>query len=147
MARTKFGRNCKIYHGTAGSQATTLLADTIEATCDLSDDEIDASTRGNQHKSTDCGLTDCTVTITVLRKDAAQSGYDALRAAKTAKTPIALLVLDGDKSVADSQGPDGDFVCTNMSRPEPVSDGLKITFTFKVNTDARDCVWHDATGA
>ena len=147
MARTKFGRNCKVYHGAAGAQAATLIADVIEATLDLADDVVDVSTRGREFKSSDVALTDATVTIVILRKDSTQTGYEALRAAKIGKTPIALMVLDGDKDDADSQGIDADFVVTGMSRPETLSDGVKITFTCKSNTDARDGAWVDETGS
>lgn len=147
MARTKFGRNCKIYHGTAGAQAATLIADVIDATLDTSSDEVDVSTRGREFKSTDVALTDATVTIVLLRKDSTQTGYEALRGAHIGKTPIALLVLDGDKDDADSQGIDADFMVTGMSRPEPIGDGVKITFTCKINTDARDGAWVDETGS
>ena len=146
MARTKFGRNCKVYHGPAGTQAPTLMTDVIEATLDLADEEVDVSTRGREFKSTDVALTDATVTIVILRKDATQAGYEALRAAKIGKTPLALMVLDGDKATADSQGIDADFVVTGMSRPEPLGDGVKITFTCKINTDARDGAWVDEAG-
>lgn len=144
----KFGRNCKVYTGTSGTIAATLLDDVIEVSVNITSDQIESSSRnGPDWKTFEQGAKDATIEITMMRKATAQTGYDVLRGAFTGGTAISLLVLDGLSSVADSQGLDIDVNVFDMSRPEPYGDAVKVTFSCKPCASARTPLWHDATGA
>lgn len=148
MAVYKLGSNCKIYHGAAGDTAETEMLNVVEVNVNLDSDQIDASTRdGGGWKATMQGLKDATIDITVMRKATVQTGYDALMTSYLTGAAIALLVLDGPSNVADSQGLDADFQVLSHSRPEPLADGVKCTFTCKPTPSTRNPAWHDATGS
>jgi len=147
MAIFKLGHKCKVYHGTAGDTAETEIANVIEVNLNVESDQIDTSTRDSAWKTTDQGMKDATVDITILRKGTVQTGYDALMTSLLNGTPIALLILDGPSNVADSQGLDADFQVLSHSRPEPLADGVKISFTCKPTSSTRAPAWHDATGS
>jgi hypothetical protein len=144
----KLGRNCKVYHGAAGDTAETEVTNLIEVNLELTGDEGEFSSRdGGGWKAWSKVMKDANVQIVMHRKATVQAAYDALLASFLNDSPIALLVLDGPVEVADSQGLDADFEVMAMSRPEPLTDGVKITFTCKPCPSTRNPAWHDSTGS
>jgi len=144
----KLGRNCKVYHGAAGDTADTAIANVVEVNLTLTGDQGDFTSRdGDGWKASSKVLKDATVDIVIIRKATVQAGYDALMTSYLTDAPIALLVLDGPVEVSDSQGLDADFEVMDVSRPEPVADGVKITFSCKPCPSTRNPTWHDSTGS
>ena len=138
----RLGLDCSLKHGTAGTTAATAFTDVIAVTLNLANEKADATTRSSGgFKQSSLTLTDATLTIEMKRTGTPNAGYDALRAACLAKTAIALLALDG--TAVDSQGLDADWVVESMSRPEPLADGVKVTFTCSLAESSRAPSWTD----
>lgn len=132
----KIGFQCRLYYGTVGSTATTLVAGTIDVTVDLSKAEVDNTARGDSWESVITGLLSGSATFQ-LKYNEDIASYVALRTAFLAGTPLALAFLDG----VDGKGLDGDFSLTGFSHPQPLKDLAKVDVTVKAYTATRTPTW------
>lgn len=132
----KVGLDGKLYYGTAGSTATNELTIVRDVTADIAVDEADASTRASGWKDYIPTMKDMTLTFDIVN-DPSNAGYQALRAACMAGTPIALRSLDS----ASGEGPDADFCVYGFPRSEPLGDVQTISLTCKPTHVNRQPTW------
>lgn len=119
------GNATKAYHGSAGAEATTELADITEDSLSLTGVETEVTVKGSSTKQYAVVNFDLSVTFTLLY-DPAIAGHLAIRTAFEGKSLISLLFLDGPKNVAGHKGIGGDFTITQFERGAPL-DG-KVTY-------------------
>lgn len=138
---TKLGIKCKIYHGTAGTQAATLLKFAQDATTTIEREEHDATVKD---------IDDLELIVAGIKKfsfdfklvyDPADTSFIALQTAFLANTPVAFLILDGLKATAGTQGPDGDFYITKFQRNEEVKGLMTYDVSIKPALTSRTVVW------
>jgi hypothetical protein len=130
MADFILGMNAKIYHGAAGSTASTELTNVRDVTVSLEAGEADITTRANSGwRATAPTLRECSVEWEMVWKSS-DAGFTAIKNAFLANNTIALLVL----SEEGGEGIDGDFAITNFSRPEPLEEAITVSVTAKLST-------------
>lgn len=123
------GWDCKLYYGTAGDQATTLLDNVKDGTLSLGAAEADVSVRGTAFDLTAVVRHAVSFSFDLLYVFG-DTGFAALETAYKTRAAIALLIADGAKMTPGVRGVDGDFVVTQFDRNEPL-DG-KITYSVTV---------------
>lgn len=131
------GKAEKLYRGTAGSTATTLMDNVADVTFDTSAGEIDVTTRGSGGWADYIdGVKDGTLTFRMF-KDSDDADYQAVRAAYLAGTPLAFLV-------ADDTGAGWDLDCKVMgfSDSAPIADAAAVEVTCRPNCATRNPSWH-----
>ena len=127
------GFDGKLYHGTAGSSATTELTIVRDVTLGLTGKKLDDSSRGSgKWVSTRTGRLETALQIDIL-DDPDDPGYAALLAAFLDRTAIALKVLTED----GGNGMDADFAITSFDRKQPLDEIETISITAEVNTALR----------
>ena len=133
----KYGKDCKFYHGSAGSTATNELTIVREATLNMEKGESDITSRANAGwKATGKGLKDAGVDFEILY-DPDDAGFQAIRDAYLNDTAIALCIRDS----AGGQGLDADVVITSFSRTEPLEEAMIASFTAKITYVSRAPSW------
>ena len=153
----KLGVFCKLYYTTStraswgtvdettglnsGVAPTLTEADVQEVTTEVSDTELDATTRvGNGWGLVMQGLHKSGLTFKVPANES-NAFYVALLKAKFTRTSIALAALDGDKGTTAVEGLWADCVVIGMSRPEPIDGVVWIDFTCKPTPSAVPPQW------
>jgi len=122
----KKGLDCKLYRGTAGSAATTLMKNVKDVTLNLEKGEADITTRAaNGWKQTAATLKDGSLEFEMLL-DPQDADYQAFNSAFYNDTPLAMFISDGE-----GNGVEGDFVITNFSEEEPLEEAVSIKVTMK----------------
>ena len=138
----RLGMNAKLYHGPAGSTATSELTNTRDVTLNLETGEADATTRGSMGWR---------LFVTTLKEGAVEfemvwdtqdSGFTAIKNAFFNNTPIALAVLDKE----DGSGLDADFMITNFSRSEPLEEAITVSVRARPTYSDRAPDWVEGTG-
>ena len=132
MARV-LGMNCKAYYGTAGVSATTELTNIQDVTIDLSTESADITTRSNSGwKASLSTLKSGSVSFDMVY-DTTDAGFTAISTAWEGSTEIAASFLDG----ASGTGLWSDFVVTNFSRNESLSEAVTVSVSLEPsgNTD------------
>lgn len=136
----KLGLDAKIYHGTAGTKASTEMKNVTDVTLNLETGEADITTRAAEGwRITAATLKEASVEFDMVW-DTTDSGFNAIQQAFFGNKAIALFVSDGD-----GNGLDADFVVSSFSRSEPLEEALKVSVTCKPTLVDRAPTW--ATGA
>jgi hypothetical protein len=137
----KLGMECKAYYGVAGSQATTEMPNLKNVTLGLSKAEADVTTRGNAGWRAMVGtLKEGSVEFEMVW-DPDEGGFAALKDAWFNNTAIALLIMDGDKAVAGSEGLDADFSVIEFQRTENLEEAVMASVTVKPTYSTRAPSW------
>jgi hypothetical protein len=141
--RARLGRNCILKYGAAGATATNDLLEVDSVDLTLDSDSVDTTVRGRKFGTKTKALMNAKLEIVLVRRDAANAGYEALMTSYWNSAPMSILCKDGIDANAD--GIDGDFEVMSVSRPEKINDGIRITFSLEPTDSPRDVV--RATGA
>jgi hypothetical protein len=132
----------KIYHGPAGTTATSELTNVKDVTLNLETGEADVTTRGNSGWRATVGtLKDGSVEFEMVW-DSDDSGFTAIKNAYFNNTPIALAILDCE----NGEGLDADFSITNFSRNEPLEEAITVSVTAKPTYSTRAPAWVEGSG-
>ena len=138
----RLGMEAKIYHGAAGSTATSELTNVKDVTLNLETGEADVTTRGNSGWRATVGtLKDGSVEFEMVW-DSDDSGFTAIKNAYFNNTPIALAILDYE----NGEGLDADFSITNFSRNEPLEEAITVSVTAKPTYSTRAPAWVEGSG-
>lgn len=138
----RLGMDAKLFHGPAGTTASTELTNTRDVTLNLESGEADVTTRGAQGwRATAATLKEGTVEFEMVW-DTEDTGFTAIKDAFFDNAPIALAVLDRD----DGSGLDADFMITNFSRSEPLEEAITVSVTAKPTYSTRAPQWVDGSG-
>ena len=133
----RLGMEAKIYHGAAGSTATSELTNVKDVTLNLETGEADVTTRGNSGWRATVGtLKEGSVEFEMVW-DSDDSGFTAIKNAYFNNTPIALAILDYE----NGEGLDADFSITNFSRNEPLEEAITVSVTAKPTYSTRAPAW------
>ena len=118
----KLGLDAKIFHGAAGSKATSEMSNVTDVTLNLETGEADITTRAAEGwRITAATLKEASVEFEMIW-DTADSGFTAIQQAYFNNSALSLFVSDGD-----GNGLDADFVVTSFSRSEPLEEALKVS--------------------
>ena len=120
------GLDCKLYRGTAGTTAATLMTNVKDVTCNLETGEADITTRAAQGwRVTRATLKEATIEWGMLY-DTADADMEAVANAFFGNAPIALFVSDGANS-----GLDCDASITQFNIEQNLEEGVNISVTAK----------------
>ena len=133
----KLFRNPNAY----GSPAWNEIKDVKDVTLNLEAGEADATTRANQGwRATVATLKDASIEFEMVW-DSEDDDFAAIRDAFLNKTPLDLAVLDGDITVAGSQGLRAVCMVTNFTRNEPLEEAITVSVTAKPTYSANPPTW------
>ena len=141
----RLGRNCKLYEGTAGAEATTEVTHAADVATNGTRERINITDRQlaalgfNGYAS---GLADLTITIQA-RRVANDAAVGAIRTAFKSASPISLKVLNG----ATGEGVKGDFVISDYNESQPINGAVDISITAypTITDDSFPPTWIDET--
>ena len=134
----KLGLEAKLFHGAAGSTASSAMDNVKDVTLSLETGEADITTRAAEGwRTTAATLKEASVEFEMIW-DTEDNGFKAIKNAYFASMPIALFVSDGAGS-----GLDADFVVTSFSRSEPLEEALTVSITCKPTLVNRAPSWKD----
>ena len=137
----KLGLDAKIFHGTAGTRASTEMKNVTDVTLNLETGEADITTRAAEGwRITAATLKEASVEFEMVW-DTSDSGFNAIQQAFFGNKAIALFVSDGD-----GNGLDADFVVSSFSRSEPLEEALKVSVTCKPTLVDRAPQWATGSG-
>jgi len=122
----KLGKDAKLYRGTAGSTAATLMTNVRDVTNPDERNEIDTSSRAYDHETVDVGQIKTSIEWS-MSADEADADYAAILAAYLGRTAIALKCISG----TSGKGIDGDFKITKLSRSEQLKDQVLVDVVAK----------------
>ncbi|MBK9128180.1 MAG: hypothetical protein IPM13_10310 [Phycisphaerales bacterium] len=123
------GMDAKLYYGTAGSAANTLMGNVRNVTLNLEAGEADVTTRANSGwRATAPTLRECSVEFEMVW-DPDDAGFTAIKTAFLTNGLVALKVLDK----LNGQGPDGDFAITSFTRSEDLEEAITVSVTAKLS--------------
>jgi len=128
LSSVPLGRNASINRNTGAAFGTVTwvaIPNIQDVTISSERAKGDVSVRGVEFKQYVMGQRDIEVTfsLVLVKGDA---GYEALRAAHIAGTPIQLAVLDEAASVNGAYGLNADWHVPGFSQGQPVDDGIKF---------------------
>lgn len=130
----KPGMQAKLYRNTGTYAAPTwaLVPNVKDLTLNLEKGQADVTTRANNGWKASIGtLKDGGIEFEMVW-DTEDEGFTAIRDAYLNDAALELAVMDGDITVAGSQGLRASFVVTNFSRKEPLEEGISVSVTLKV---------------
>ena len=134
----KLGLDAKIFHGTAGTKASTEMKNVTDVTLNLETGEADITTRAAEGwRITAATLKDASLEFEMVW-DTSDEGFRALKNAYFNNSAIALFASDGE-----GNGLDADFVVTSFSRQEPLEEALTVYVTCKPTLVTRAPIWKD----
>jgi len=145
----KAGMQAKLYRNTATYETPTwaLVPNVKDLTLNLEKGQADVTTRANSGWKASIGtLKDGGIEFEMVW-DTADEGFTAIRDAYLNDTALELAVMDGDITVAGSQGLRAAFVVTNFSRKEPLEEGISVSVTLKVAYSENAPEWMTVAGA
>lgn len=144
MATVVLGKDCKLYIGTAGVIAATLVDNVIDVRLGLEKDDADASARSSGGWQEFVGTTKkAEISFEMLYKPA-DTNFATLRNAFLNDTDISMLVMDGLKATTGKQGLDCDVVITKFEITQPLKEGTKVSVTAKPTPSTRAPDWYTA---
>jgi len=137
----KLGLDAKLYYGTAGSTADTLINNVKDVTLSLTKGEADVTTRGADGWRLNVGtLKEGTVDFSMVW-DTDDAAFNAIKDAYFDDTAIALLVLDA----VGGSGLDADFSVVNFTRNEGLEDALTVDVSVKPTYSTRAPSWTEGS--
>lgn len=120
------GLNCKLFRGTAGTQANTEMTNVKDVSCSLETGEADITTRAAEGwRVSAATLKEATIEWGMLY-DTDDGDLDAISDAFFTNTPIALFVTDGHGS-----GLDCDAMITQFNVEQNLEEGVNVSVTAK----------------
>lgn len=142
MPTVQLGKNCKMYRGTAGTQAATLLDNVRDVKLNFERDEIDASGRDSgDWEEVVSSMKKGEVSFQVKWKKA-DAGFIAIRDAWINGTALAFLVLDDVRTVPDAQGIDADFTVLKFNIAQDLRDIVVVDVSIKPTPSTRAPAWY-----
>jgi len=128
----KRGLDCKLFYGTAGSQAATELTNCQDLNIELDHEEFDATSRASGGwEEVELGMKRGTLNWTMIQ-DSADAAYLAVEDAFMNKTALALFITRGD-----GKGLDADFKITKFSEKQPLRGAVVIDVSARPSRSTR----------
>ncbi len=139
----RLGMEAKVYRNT-GTWAVPVwveITNVRDVTLNLESGEADVTTRANSGwRATAATLKEASVEFEMVW-DTADAGFTAIKDAFFNGTNIDLAVMDGDITVAGTQGLRAEFSITAFSRSEPLEEAITVSVTAKPAYSANAPQW------
>lgn len=120
------GLNAKLYRGTAGTTASTLMNNVKDVSLSLEEGDADVTTRAaNGWKMSVGTLKEASLEIGMLY-DPENADFTAVQSAFLNHSPLAFFVSDGQ-----GNGLDADFSITNFSIEQLLEEAISVSVTAK----------------
>ncbi len=133
------GNECKLFRGTAGATAATLMTNVMDLDVSDSRSSHQVTKRGDGgFHSFRSGLR--TVEVSFKMEKDGGADYSAIEAAYTNNTPLAFLAAD-----PDGAGLDADWNVVEFSDTEPIDGIVETSVKLTINTDERTPAAHTPT--
>lgn len=129
----KLGLDAKLYRntGTFASPTWTEVQNVKDLTLNLEAGEADVTTRGNAGwRATLAALKDASIEFEMVW-DTADTDFTAIKDAFFGSTGIEFAVMDGDITVAGTQGLRATMSITSFSRSEPLEEAISVSVAAK----------------
>jgi hypothetical protein len=123
---TRMGLEAKLYLGTAGATATTLMTNVRDLTEPMAPGSADISSRGSRVELVGPGMLTYSLQWESNWSDT-DTSVQTLYAAAAAGTAVALRTKD----FSTGKGVDADFIMTKADHKQPLKEGQKIDFEAK----------------
>jgi hypothetical protein len=139
----KLGLDAKLYRntGTFPAPVWNEVKNVKDLTLNLEAGEADVTTRANNGwRATVATLKDASVEFEMLW-DSADDDFGTIRDGFLNKTPIEFAVMDGDITVAGSQGLRATCMVTNFSRNEPLEEAIMTNVVIKPTYSVNPPIW------
>lgn len=136
------GMNAGLYQGAEGEDdptAMTLITAAMDVTVNLTANETDVTTRGNNGWDATATTTKAGSIDFKLMWQPGDAVFDAIRAAYLASAPLSFAALDQLVAVVGADGPVADYSITSFTRNEPLKDALTVDVSLKI---ALYHTWH-----
>jgi hypothetical protein len=136
------GKDAKLYRNTATWDSPTWneIENCKDATLNLESGEADVTTRGSDWRQTEPSLKEGTTEFEMIW-DTDDDDFTAIRTAWQNGSTIEMAVMDGDITVAGSEGLRADFKITNFTRSEPLEEALTASVTAKPARTTNTPTW------
>lgn len=132
------GMNAVLRYGTAGTRATTALANVRNVTLNMETGESDVTTRANNGwRATVSTLKDASVEFEMVWEPN-DIGFNVIKTAFLNNAALSLLVL----SSATGEGLDADFMITSFTREEQLEEAIMVSVTAKPTLSTRAPAWY-----
>jgi hypothetical protein len=128
--------DAKLYYGTAGATAATLINTVGDVTVSLKKSETKISSRASRWALTKGALKEADISFEVV-DDSTDGSMQAILTAFMSDTPMAFFVKDA----IDGYGLDADFEIIGADRDEKLEDAIKYKFTIKPTYVSRYPAW------
>jgi hypothetical protein len=128
--------DAKLYYGTAGNTAATLINTVGDVTLSLKKSETKISSRASRWALVKGALKEAEISFEVV-DDSTDGSMQAILTAFMSDTPMAFFVKDA----ADGHGLDADFEIIGADRDEKLEDAIKYKFTIKPTYVSRYPAW------
>jgi len=129
--------DAKLYYGTAGSTASTVIDNVENVTLNMTKQEANTSTRGSDGWETFIAtLKSGNVDFTMVWDDA-DGAFTAIKTAFLNNNEMAFVIYDKE----GGQGLDADFTITNFTRNEQLTDILRLDVSIKLAYSTRAPEW------
>jgi len=136
------GLDAKLYRGTAGVQAATLMENVKDVGVEVESGEADVTTR----KAKGWRLSVATLkTATIdfeMNYDPTDADFIALQTAFFSNTPLAFFVSDGLGT-----GLDADFTILKFSQQQPLEGPISVSVSIKPTDSNRAPTWQTGSGS
>ena len=129
----RLGLDAKLYRNTGTYESPTWveMTNVKDLTLNLESGEADVTTRGAAGwRATVATLKEGTIEFEMVW-DTADAGFTAIQQAWFGNASIEFAVMDGDITVAGSQGLRATFSITKFSRNEPLEEALSVSVSAK----------------
>jgi hypothetical protein len=139
----RLGLDAKLYRNTATPAAPTWaeMKNVKDLTLSLEASEADVTTRGNAGwRATLAALKDASIEFEMVW-DTSDVHFTAIKDAFFGNTSAEFAVMDGDITVAGSQGLRAVMSITNFSRSEPLEEAISVSVTAKPTYAATPPTW------
>jgi hypothetical protein len=139
----KLGLDAKLYRnaGTHASPVWNEIRNVKDVTLNLEAGEADVTTRGNAGwKATVATLKDGSIEFEMVW-DTADDDFGAIRDTFLNRGAMEFAVMDGDITVAGSQGLRATCMVTNFSRNEALEEAITVSVTVKPTYAANPPSW------
>ena len=139
----KLGLDAKLYRntGTHAAPTWTEVKNVKDVTLNLEAGEADVTTRGNNGwRATVATLKDASVEFDMVW-DTDDTNFAAFRDAFLNHTAIEVAVMDGDITVAGSQGLRATCMVTNFTRNEALEEAITVSVTIKPTFSVNAPTW------
>lgn len=134
MASIKLGHNCKLFKngGTYETPSWTAITNVKDVTLNVEATEVDSTTRTNGGwEAIEPGLLKGSVEVQ-MPLEPTDTDFAAFLAAFTGRTALDLAITDGGNfGAADGQDFRARMKIVGMSEPQPIDDGVIVTWTLK----------------